>query len=153
MTELQLRWRIREMLERDLDVVAQNDAAAYAFPWSRGIFRDCLFAAYPSWVACDQHEVLLGHAVMSLAVGEAHILNLCVHPHYQGLGLGRELLQVMIEHARGEAAAHMFLEVRESNDVALQLYGTMGFEAVGRRKDYYPAQQGREDAVVLRMEF
>lgn len=137
------------MLECDLDVVAENDAAAYEFPWSRGIFSDCLQADYPSWVAEDAKAVLTGHAVMTLAVGEAHILNVCVHPYYQGLGLGRALLQVLIDHALGEAASQMFLEVRASNAVALGLYDSLGFVRAGLRKGYYPAAQGREDAVVL----
>ncbi len=146
-------WRLRSMCADDLDAVAYNDMAAYAFAWSRGIFEDCLQFGCPSWVAELDDETLAGHAVMSLAVGEAHILNLCTHPHYQRQGLGGALLDQMIDHALGEAANCMFLEVRRSNQPALALYACRGFQQAGLRKGYYPADQGREDAIVLRLDF
>lgn len=144
-----LPWQLRPMQLSDLDEVAEQEQAAYAFPWSRGVFADCLQFEYPSWVATSARGDLAGHAVLSLAVGEGHILNLCVHPHFQGLGLGRLLLETLIEHARGEAVQRLFLEVRASNRAALALYRRAGFVEVGLRKAYYPADDGREDAVVL----
>jgi ribosomal-protein-alanine N-acetyltransferase len=146
-------WRIRPMRFSDLEEVQFNELAAYEFPWTDGIFQDCLDIGYPSWVAENARKELLGHAVMSMAVGEAHILNLCSHPHFQGMGLGRALLQTVIDHAEGESAICMFLEVRASNDAAIGLYASRGFSEVGLRKAYYPAAQGREDAVVLRLDF
>lgn len=146
-------WAIRPMRVQDLDEVEFNERAAYEFPWSRGIFADCLDIGYPSWVVENARGELLGHAVLSLSVGEAHILNVSVHPHFQGMGLGRELLREMMEHAEGESAIRMFLEVRASNLAAKRLYEAHGFSVVGQRKAYYPAQQGREDALVLRLDF
>lgn len=146
-------WSVRAMLTEDLDAVMQTENAAYEFPWSRGIFEDCLQVGYPAWVAERANGDMAGHAVMSLAVGEAHVLNLCSHPHYHGMGLGRTLMVTLIDYAYGESANRMFLEVRASNQPAIALYQTLGFNDVGRRTGYYPASRGREDAVVLMYEF
>mgnify|MGYP000530690885 CR=1 FL=1 len=146
-------WSIRRMDTGDLDAVVLTEQAAYEFPWSRGIFEDCLQVGYPAWVAERRPGEVVGHAVMSLAVGEAHVLNICSHPHYHGMGLGRALMNTLIDHAWGESAIRMFLEVRASNQAAIGLYRTLGFKAVGERRGYYPAAQGREDAVVLMIEF
>ncbi|MGJ8669089.1 MAG: ribosomal protein S18-alanine N-acetyltransferase [Oceanococcus sp.] len=147
------QWRLRAMRPADLDVVAENEASAYPHPWSQGIFEDCLQFSYPSWVAENQRGEVVGHAIMTLAVGEAHILNICAHPYFQGMGLGRCLLDNLIDHALGEAAQRMFLEVRTSNAAALALYRSAGFSDVGLRKGYYPDDEGREDAVVLSLQF
>lgn len=148
----ELHWQLREMQFDDLDVVADNEVAAYPHPWSYGIFEDCLQFGYPAWVAENQRGEVVGHAIMTLAVGEAHILNVCAHPHYQGMGLGRCLLDTLVDYADGEAARCMFLEVRASNQAARGLYRSAKFVEVGIRKSYYPADNGREDAVVLRRE-
>jgi ribosomal-protein-alanine N-acetyltransferase len=109
--------------------------------------RDCLRVGYSCWV-CELGNDLVGHAVMSIAVGEAHLLNICVGPGWQGRGLGRRLLRRMLRIARERDADTMFLEVRVSNDAAQGLYEAEGFAEVGRRRDYYPARYGREDAIV-----
>jgi ribosomal-protein-alanine N-acetyltransferase len=86
---------------------------------------------------------------MSVAVGEAHVLNLCVHPAWQCNGIGRRLMSRMLALARQHRADTAFLEVRESNEQALGLYRSLGFNEVSRRRGYYPARNGREDAIVL----
>jgi ribosomal-protein-alanine N-acetyltransferase len=135
------------MRAEDLSTVIQVETAAYAYPWSEGILRDCLRVGYSCWV-CELGNDLVGHAVMSIAVGEAHLLNICVGPGWQGRGLGRRLLRRMLRIARERDADTMFLEVRVSNDAAQGLYEAEGFAEVGRRRDYYPARYGREDAIV-----
>jgi ribosomal-protein-alanine N-acetyltransferase len=135
------------MRAEDLSTVIQVETAAYAYPWSEGIMRDCLRVGYSCWV-CELGNDLVGHAVMSIAVGEAHLLNICVGPGWQGRGLGRRLLRRMLRIARERDADTMFLEVRVSNDAAQGLYEAEGFAEVGRRRDYYPARYGREDAIV-----
>ncbi len=145
--------RVRALRKADLPQVLDNEDAAYEFPWSPGIFDDCLNMGYPAWVAEDAAGQILGHGVLSMAVGEAHVLNLGVHPQYHRQGVGRALLQAMLEHARSESAIRMFLEVRVSNAAARALYRAHGFEEVGLRKGYYPLASGREDAVVLRLDF
>ena len=142
---------LRPMREDDLDLVMAIEREAYPFPWTRGIFRDCLRADYPAWI----HEAggeAVGYAVISLAAGEAHILNLCTAPVAQGQGHGRRLLRHVLRMARGRGAQRVFLEVRPSNEHAIALYHGEGFNEIGRRPRYYPAIGGREDAIVMAME-
>lgn len=138
---------IRRMEEADLASVMRVENSAYTHPWSEGILHDCLRAGYNCWV-CERGTDIVGHAVMSTAVGEAHLLNICIDPRYQGLGLGRRLLRRMFRIAARKDTDTMFLEVRSSNLNARRLYESEGFAEVGRRRDYYPGQRGQEDAIV-----
>lgn len=142
------RTEIRLMQPADLKSVASVERAAYQYPWSLGIFRDCLLAGYYCLVL-DVGGNVTGYAVMSVAAGEAHLLNLCVHPNAQHVGYGRRLLNAMLVKAEDAGATRVFLEVRPSNEVALRLYRSVGFEQIGIRPAYYQAEHGREDAVVL----
>jgi ribosomal-protein-alanine N-acetyltransferase len=142
--------RIRRMTVSDLPSVAAIEKKGYQFPWGEDIFRDCLKARYECWV-CEERDKVLGYCIASIAVGEAHVLNLCVDPAEQGQGIGRKLLENLIESARGRAET-VFLEVRPSNTVAIALYENMGFNEIGIRKGYYPAENGREDALMLALE-
>lgn len=142
---------IRPMRPADLDAVSQVEQAAYVFPWSHGIFRDCLLAGYHSLVL-EVADVVSGYGIMSIAAAEAHILNLCVHPSLHGLGYGRRTLEALLARAREAQVTHVFLEVRPTNEVALNLYRSVGFERIGIRPDYYQARFGREDAVVLSLD-
>ncbi len=139
--------RLRPMTANDLDAVVAIDARAYPHPWSRGIFADCLEVGYHCHVLERDGEVV-GYTIHSAAVGEAHLLNLCVDPDYQGRGYGRFLLRQVMAMARRQGAKTLFLEVRVSNDPARALYESEGFNEVGRRFDYYPAGKGREDALI-----
>ncbi|WP_027160197.1 ribosomal protein S18-alanine N-acetyltransferase [Methylobacter luteus] len=142
--------RIRRMTMSDLPSVAAIEKKGYQFPWGEDIFRDCLKARYDCWV-CEERDKVLGYCIASIAVGEAHVLNLCVDPAEQGQGIGRKLLENLIESARGRAET-VFLEVRPSNTVAIALYENIGFNEIGIRKGYYPAENGREDALMLALE-
>ena len=142
------RTEIRLMQPSDLKSVAAVERAAYAFPWSLGIFRDCLLAGYYC-LALDVGKNLTGYGIMSIAAAEAHLLNLCVHPNAQRSGYGRQLLNALLLKAEDAEVEKMFLEVRPSNLVALRLYRSVGFEQIGIRPAYYQAERGREDAVVL----
>ena len=143
---------LRPMRDADVDAVMAVELRAYPFPWTPGIFRDCLRAGYPMWVQ-EQGGQLVGYAVLSIAAGEAHLLNLCTAPGYEGRGLARRLLQALLRVARGGGAQRVFLEVRPSNPAAVALYHDEGFNEIGRRPRYYPAHNGgREDAIVMAME-
>ncbi|MDT8406136.1 MAG: ribosomal protein S18-alanine N-acetyltransferase [Methylococcales bacterium] len=142
--------RIRHMFDTDLKQVQVIEQRNYHFPWSEGVFRDCFKAGYQCWVLVEEEEVL-GYGITSMAAGEAHILNVSIHPDAQGQGFGRKLLQHQIAQARHRKIEAVFLEVRPSNPGAIALYQSLGFEQVGLRKDYYPAQQGREDALVMKL--
>jgi ribosomal-protein-alanine N-acetyltransferase len=139
---------IREMRQTDVARVAWLEREAYEFPWSPGIFRDCLLAGYASIVTEFRGDVI-AYAIMSVAAGEAHLLNLCVARNCRRAGHGRRLLDVVIERAIHAGAERMYLEVRPSNDSALALYAGYGFERIGLRKHYYRASSGSEDAVLL----
>ncbi len=141
---------IRPMTDADVPRVIEVEHAGYDFPWTTGIFRDCLRVGYCCWVAEDA-DGMLGHLVMSVAAGEAHILNVCVHPKAQRRGVGRHLMEYAVPAARRLGAAVLLLEVRPSNTPAIGLYRALGFEEIGRRRGYYPSEDGREDALVFAM--
>jgi ribosomal-protein-alanine N-acetyltransferase len=142
---------LRPMREADLDAVMAIERRAYPFPWTHGIFRDCLRADYPAWVLHDG-GCIIGYGVLSVAAGEAHVLNVCIDPQCQGHGHGRWLLRSLVRIARGHGAQRLFLEVRPSNPQAIALYFDEGFNEIGRRPRYYPAHAGREDAIVMAIE-
>lgn len=143
--------RMRAMQEPDLERVMEIETAAYPFPWTFGIFRDCLRAGYGCWVL-QRDERIIGYGVLSVAAGEAHVLNVCVDPAYQGHGHGRHLMRRLLDLARWHRAQRVFLEVRPSNPRAIALYDSLGFNEIGRRPRYYPAHGGREDAIVMAIE-
>lgn len=142
-------WQILPMHVSHLPRVLEIERRAYPFPWSEDIFRDCLKAGYSGWVLVDTDGVITGYALLSMAVDEAHVLNLCIDPSGQRQGLGRMLLLHVIELARAANATIVLLEVRKTNKAAQQLYESQGFQRLGLRKGYYPAHEGREDALVL----
>ena len=140
---------IRPMREADLSEIVSIEVAAYAFPWTRGIFRDCLRVGYDCCVHLFVNRIV-GYVVLRCGAGEAHILNIAVGPKWQNRGFGRSLLQRTLRQSTRFGAHAIFLEVRPSNAAALHLYRSIGFQVVGRRRNYYPCRYGREDALVLR---
>ena len=138
----------RAMEEGDLDRVVENETRSYAFPWTRGVFSDCLKSRHECWVA-QREDLIVGHGVLSIGADEAHLLNICVRRDEQGQGLGRQIVVHMLDVAARRGATVVYLEVRPSNRVAGALYASVGFREIGRRKDYYPAAMGSEDARVL----
>lgn len=141
--------KIRPMQPGDVHAVMEIEVRAYEFPWSMVNFEDCLRSGYYCCVYL-QGDSCIGYAVMSVFAGEAQILNICIDPEMQGRGLGRRLLQHLIAEAGRKEADTLFLEVRVSNRAAFALYDSAGFNEVGQRRGYYPAEGGvREDALVL----
>jgi [ribosomal protein S18]-alanine N-acetyltransferase len=141
---------IRPMRVGDVADVVAIERTSYQFPWSEGIFRDCLRVGYVCRVMTVARQVI-AYGVMSIGAGEAHILNLCVSEAYRCRGVGKRLLRSLIERATAAGMAEAFLEVRPSNTAAIRLYLSMGFEQVGTRRGYYQALSGREDAAVLKL--
>jgi ribosomal-protein-alanine N-acetyltransferase len=142
---------IRPMHDADLPAVAALERSAYLFPWTEGIFRDCLRVGYVCRVL-DIGGSVLGYGILSAGAGEAHILNLCVAEEVRCRGLGRSMLEALIDRARGFGVREAYLEVRPTNTTAIRLYQSMGFEQIGIRRGYYQATVGREDAVVLKLD-
>lgn len=139
----------RAMREEDVPRVVAIERAAYQFPWSEGIFRDCLRVGY----ACRAAELdgeLIAYGILASGAGEAHVLNVCVNAAFRCRGIGRALLEHLMDLAHEGGMSEIFLEVRPSNTGAIRLYHSLGFRQIGVRRGYYQAARGREDAVVLK---
>jgi len=136
------------MQASDLVGVVAVEQASYPYPWSRRIFEQCLQAGYCCLVAETQRGIV-AHGIMMVAAGEAHILNICVHPAVRRGGIAWQMLHELLDLAVGAGMDSAFLEVRPSNAGAITLYERAGFDTVGRRPDYYPAPFGREDALIM----
>lgn len=139
----------RPMQRGDIDQIVLIERAAYPYPWTRGNFSDCLDSGYSCWVA-EREGTVVAYSVLMAGAGDGHILNCCVTPAWQGRGLGRLLMERMIAGAPDHSVETLYLEVRPSNRRAIALYEGLGFETIGLRRGYYPADQGREDALVMR---
>ena len=139
---------IRTMVHDDLSLVSDIERRSYEFPWSHGVFRDCLLAGY-SCIVVERGEHVVGYGILSVAAGEAHILNLCVDPTFRYLGYGDRLIDEILFRARRAEVTEIFLEVRPSNEGAISLYQKKGFRQIAYRPAYYQARKGREDAAVL----
>lgn len=148
---------VRPMQALDLHSILEIETGAYQYPWSNGVFMDCLQAGYCCWVI-EEHQRVKGYGIMQVIADEAHVLNLCIDSSRQGMGLGRRLLRQLMQVAAGHFAQNMLLEVRPSNKVAIGLYYSEGFNQIGRRSKYYPNHKqsnrhegsgNREDALVL----
>jgi [ribosomal protein S18]-alanine N-acetyltransferase len=142
--------RFRPMTIPDVAAVASVERSSYQFPWSEGVFRDCVRVGYLCRVVEYRNEIS-GYGIMSFGAGEAHVLNICVRHELRGMGVGRRLMDYLLDRAREEYMQDVFLEVRPSNTIAIGLYESMGFQRIGLRKGYYQAVGGREDALVYKL--
>ncbi|MEW8506351.1 MAG: ribosomal protein S18-alanine N-acetyltransferase [Candidatus Thiodiazotropha sp.] len=143
---------IRPMQPEDLPQVMVIEEAVYPFPWTLGIFKDCLRVGYCCWVVTLDRQVI-GYGVMSVIIDESHILNICIDPGWQGKGLGMKLTRRLLKIARQHGAETAYLEVRVGNSPAIGLYEKLGFVEIGRRSGYYPdSDRQREDALVMSLE-
>ncbi len=145
--ETRLDWA--SLASEDLPEILEIEEAAHPYPWSEAVFEDCLRAGYYLDGAFVRGE-LVGFSVVMTVLDEWHLLNLCVDPAMQRRGVGRFLLERVLESARAAAASCLILEVRAGNRAAIALYESSGFADIGHRKAYYPAPNGREDARVMR---
>lgn len=139
---------LRDMTEADLDGVLRIEREVHAHPWTLGNFSDALRSKY----LCKVYEkdgIMLGYAVLMLAVDEAELLDIAIGAQHQRQGWGRNLLEEMMALARRHDMHRMVLEVRASNAAAIGLYRRAGFADIGLRRDYYPAEHGREDAILM----
>lgn len=139
------------MQPKDVEEVLAIEHSMYDYPWTEGIFKDCLRVGYCCWLLMEDDEIV-GYSVLSAAAGESHLLNLCVRKKSQRRGYGRRLTEHMLQVALRHDAAVCLLEVRPSNTAAIELYEEMNFVEVGTRPNYYPAKKGHEDALILARE-
>jgi ribosomal-protein-alanine N-acetyltransferase len=148
-----LRAVLRAMTVASLDGVLELEDAIYPFPWTRGNFVDSLVAGYTAWTLNHVDGDLVGYCVAMTGVGEMHLLNITVAPTARRCGHARRMLADLVRLCRLRQASRLWLEVRESNADAREVYRRLGFAQVGRRKGYYPAPEGqREDAVVMSLD-
>jgi len=142
---------IRLMTEFDLPPVMQIENQAYDFPWTTGIMTDCLTSAYYCYVY-EVNDEIRGYIIFSTVLDELHLLNICIAPAYQNKGYGQCLLDWLLNFARENKTKTLYLEVRASNRSAIRLYETSGFNEMGCRPAYYPAKNGKEDALLFAYE-
>lgn len=145
---LKTQYQFRPMHMDDLDTIMVIEPQIYPYPWTRGNFSDSLDSGYSAWVLMHNEEII-GYSLMMMVLDEAHLLNLSIAKTYQKQGLGRTLLEHMVDIAKNNQIANMFLEVRQSNISAMALYESMGFNEMAIRRNYYPATNGRENAVLM----
>jgi len=145
---LKPNYQLRPMQMADLDAVMVIEPTIYTHPWTRGNFSDSINSGYSAWVL-EGNQTIIGYALLMMVLDEAHLLNLSVAKQQQKQGLGRYLLEHMLQIAKNHKAANMFLEVRPSNISAIALYENIGFCEMAVRRGYYPALDGREDAVLM----
>ena len=143
--------RFRAMLLDDVEDIVTIERSVSDFPWTADVFRACIQVGYHCLVLESEHEVV-GYTVMSVEAGAAHILNLCIAPTLRGRGLGRAALHCLVAVARGREVERILLEVRPTNDIAQRLYRSAGFTQIGIWKNYYQAENGYEDAIMLALE-
>ena len=144
--------RLRSMQKTDLSTVMEIETLAYSFPWTLQIFQDCLQIGYTARVLeIDYH--LVGYGIMSIGARVAHILNLCIHPNLQRNGYGQRLLKHLLILAKQQDVKTVFLDVRSSNQAAINLYHKLGFNQMGVQKNYYPnGNKDYEDAFQFALE-
>ncbi len=142
---------LRRMTMEDLPAVYAIERTSDAVPWGKGLLEDCVRMGYDCWMLVDDAEIR-GYGIVSYAAEEAHILKLAVDPKYYRQGLGQKILEYLLRMAKLHGASEVYLEVRQSNTPAIQLYKKFNFVEVGLRKDYYPMDiEGtkREDGLTL----
>lgn len=142
---------VRRLVAGDVDRILEIELATYPYPWTRGIFEDCIRVGYDCW-GLQLGEKLIGYSIQTNAAGENHLLNLCIAVEAQRQGYGSVLLDHAIRRARLQKCESIFLEVRPSNVAGIEIYRRYGFVNIGKRPDYYRSDLGREDAIVMRLE-
>lgn len=143
--------RLRPLATADLPNIMTIEYKACRFPWTVGNFRDSLNTGYLCF-GLEISKKLIGYGVLTVAAGEAHVLNIVIDPDFQGQGYGSFLMRYLLYVAKRHGAGIIFLEVRSSNQTAFHVYHQLGFNEIGTRKNYYPSEKGREDAIVLALE-
>lgn len=137
------------MQSEHLTAVWQIEQQAHSHPWAESMVRDLTSRGACHYVLIDQQQRLLGYFYAQNIVGEVTLLNIAVAPQWQGKGIGRELIQGFLTICEQHGAESAWLEARASNQKALNLYQSEGFNEVDRRRDYYPANNGKEDAIIM----
>ncbi len=149
---MQIIQDMRTMGHFDLEPIMAIEQNAYDFPWTIGIMSDCLktraYECYVYEVAGEIKAYIIFHCVLD----EVHLLNICVSPEYQKCGFGQAIITWLIDFSANNSSKTIYLEVRSSNNSAINLYNKLGFNEIGIRPNYYPAKKGKEDALLFAYE-
>jgi [ribosomal protein S18]-alanine N-acetyltransferase len=145
-------FKIQPLAMADLPDIMTIECKACRFPWAIGNFRDSLNCSGYLCFGLKNSNKLIGYGILTVAAGESHVLNIVIDPDVQGQGHGTFLMRYLLYVAKRHGAGIVFLEVRNSNKTAFHVYHQLGFNEIGTRRNYYPAEKGREDAIVLALE-
>jgi len=143
---------LRNLISADVPEILEIENSSYDFPWTQQIFYDCLNSDYHC-LGIELYGNLVGYIIVSEILDEAHLLNICFASKWRNQGLGRVTISWLFDFLVSRNIRQLFLEVRPSNLSALALYDRLGFEVIGVRKDYYPSEKGREDALAMLKSF
>ena len=141
---------IREAVQDDFDKILENEQACYDVPWSLTSLKACFNKDY-SFLVLEHQEINIGHMIVQWVLDEAHLHNVCIIPQFQSKGLGKDWLTHLIGMATQRSCRVIFLEVRQSNFKAIQLYTKLGFCQIGERRNYYQTLQGKEHGLVMEL--
>ena len=148
-----MKFKIRRMLQNDIDRVYSIETSAHRAPWSRDILSDCVLVGYDCRVLeleSSDSKQIIGYIICRYTFKVCHILNLCIAPPEQGKGYGKLLLSSLLDSLGQSKVEMVILEVRPSNTAALTLYEKFGFIREDIKKDYYQDTSGVEDAILLK---
>jgi len=137
------------MLERDVDRVVELEASAFGSPWDAETFRRLLGRTGAELMVVDVSDEDVAYAVLWCILDQGELANIAVDEAWRRRGIGARLLDRVLERAKERGVKDLFLEVRQSNNVARDLYLRRGFTSIGMRRNYYDSP--REDACVLRI--
>lgn len=139
---------VHEIGPEDVSGVSKIEERCFSDPWSLNAVREGLESSLDTWLVLKEEEAVLGYCVFRIISGEGELLRVAVSPEFQGRGLSKKLMDQMVEYSRKMKAETIFLEVRESNVKARNLYRSYGFSEEGIRKDYY--RNPVENAVIMK---
>ena len=139
--------KIVPMEERHLEELARLEQECFSHPWSHQALEEELSNPAAVFLVAVEGEGVVGYAGMHVVWGEGYIDNIAVFPHARRKGVGRKLVQALIDWMEHHEGLFLTLEVRPSNEAAVLLYHSVGFEEAGRRKGFY--QDPKEDALLM----
>jgi len=137
------------MTEKDIENILEIEKRSFVAPWTRGMFKEAIFSPISTNFVMEGDGHLLGYIMLYSVADEAHILNLATHPDQRRKGNASRLIRYTLDYCAGRGVSDFFLEVRESNHAAKDLYGKYGFKVIGRRRKYYT--ETNEDALVMQL--
>ena len=141
---------IRKMEQRDVPAIAELEKICFSDPWSENSIASELDNRLSCWLVAEQNESVVGYVGSQSVLDAADMMNIAVAPEYRKQGIGKALIEALMEYLRQKKVIALLLEVCVSNASAIALYQKMGFEQVGRRPKYY--RNPREDALIMRRE-